>query len=89
MLINLDKKSLDDIVQDGVKEILGQICGRNRTAKKKVWFTAVKAVLQEYQHNIQEEFLPVLVQDFGSELIIKFSGGKINEEDIMKVNKFM
>jgi hypothetical protein len=89
MLINLDKKSLDDIVQDGVKEILGQICGRNRTAKKKVWFTAVKAVLQEYQHNIQEEFLPVLVQDFGSELIIKFSGGKINEEDIMKLNKFM
>lgn len=89
MLINIEKEALDGIVHDGVKEMMMQVGGRNQSAKKRDWFKAVKAALDNYDHRILNEFLPVLVEDFSKSLVVKFSGAKMSEEDINKVKKFM
>ena len=89
MLIFLEQKTLTGIVQDGVKDILSAMCGVNRSAKKKAWFADAKAVVKSYQLRMQEEFIPVLIDDFSKEILVKFSGGKVCEEDIMKIQKFI
>ena len=89
MLMDIGQESLEVIVKDGVKEMMGKIGDRNRNAERRSWVIAVKNAVKEYQQKIQEEFLPVLVDDFSRELDVKFSGGKLCEEDIQKIKKFM
>ena len=89
MLMDIGQESLEIIVKDGVKEMMGKIGDRNRNAKRRSWVIAVKNAVKEYQQQIQQEFLPVLVNDFSRELVVKFSGGKLCEEDIQKIKKFM
>ena len=65
MLVDLGKDKLEGILKDGVREMIGQIGGKNRQARKqKNWYTEVKGAINEYQRVMKEEFLPVLVDDF-------------------------
>ena len=89
MLIDLGQDTLETIVKDGVKEILGKVVGGIRSIRKTAWFTSVKAAVNEYQRSLNEDFLPVLRQDFGRKMVVKFSGGKMNEEDKNKLKNFM
>ena len=57
--------------------------------KQKTWFIAVKSALNEYQKKLKEYFLPVLLNDFSRKMVVKFSGGKMSEEDKSKVKMFM
>ena len=87
MLIELKIEVLEAIVKDGIKEMMNHAAGRQE--KKRAWFAAVKAVIVKYQRRVQEEFLPILVNDFGKAIEVKFSGGKMKEEEIEKVKLFM
>ena len=89
MLVDLEKSALVRIVKDGIKEMISHIAGRSKHNNKKAWFIAVKAVIEEYEKKFLEEFLPVLIDDFGKEIVIKFSGGEMSEEDIDKLKLFM
>ena len=42
----------------------------SRGAKKRPLFKGLKAVITGYQQKMQNEFLPVLVKDFGSSIDI-------------------
>ena len=75
MLVDLGLEALENIVSDGVKEMMTYIGGgKNNNGNKSVWVKAVKLAVKEYQQRIKEDFLPVLVNDFGRKL--EFSGGK-------------
>ena len=89
MLIDLDSSILESIVKEGVQEMIKNIAGRNAGVKKKGWFKTVKEFIIEYENKLLEEFLPVLVKDFTSKNIVKFSGGKMSQDDINKVKEFM
>ena len=89
MLVDIEKGALEGIVKDGIKEMMNKIENKNRNAKKRKWLLAVKKAVQEYQQRIEEEFLPVLVKDFGSKLEVKFRDGRMSEEDIGKIKEFM
>ena len=89
IMMPLEVEALETIVKDGIKKIMSHVAGR-RQEKKRSWFIAVKlAAIAEYQRKLKDEFLPVLVKDFGSSVTVKFNGGKISEEDIEKIKKFM
>ena len=87
-MISLEIEALETIVKDGIKEIMSHVAGRQQE-KKRSWYIAVKAAIAEYQRKVKDEFLPVLVKDFGSSIIVKFSGGNISEENIEKIKKFI
>ena len=90
MLVDLGIEILERIVKDGVKEMMSKIAGGSRGAKKqKNWFIAIKTAIKEYQQKIQEDFLPVLVNDFSRRMVVKFSGGKMSVEDKDKIKMFM
>ena len=89
MLVDLGLESLENIVNDGVKEMMNSISGNNNNGKKSSWIKAVKTAVKEYQQRIKEDFLPVLVNDFGRKLEVKFSGGKMKEEEITKLKIFL
>ena len=89
MLIDLEKSALESIVKDGIKEMICHIAGRNKHNNKKAWFIAIRTVIKEYEQKILEEFLPVLLDDFGKDIVIKFSGGTMSEENISKLKVFM
>ena len=89
MLVDLGQEVLENIVKDGVKEMFGQLAGGSRGRKQKTWFIAVKAAINEYQQKLKEDFLPVLLNDFSRKLVVKFSGGKMSEEDKNKIKLFM
>ena len=38
---------------------------------------------------MEKDFLPVLINDFSKQIVVKFSGGKMSEEDIEKLKMFM
>ena len=88
MLIELKIEVLEAIVKDGIKEMLGKVAGRQQE-KKRSWFRSVKASTVIYQRCLQEEFLPILVDDFGRPIEVKFSGGKMKEEEVEKIKLFM
>ena len=81
MLVDLGREALENIVKEGVKEMMTRIVGRCQGTKQKHWFIAVKSAVKEYQQKIQEEFLPVLVNDFSRKMVVKFSRGKMSEVD--------
>ena len=89
MLIDLGKEALESILKDGVKEMFSQLVGGSQGKKQKAWFIAMKSALNEYQRRVKEDFLPVLLNDFSREMFVKFSGGKLSEEDMIKVKMFM
>ena len=89
MTVDLGKEVLEGIVVDGIKDMISQIAGRSGTVKKRSWFTEVKAVINEYKKKVIEEFLPVLVKDFGSKTVVRFSGSKMSQDDINKIKMFM
>ena len=89
MLVDLDLEALENIFKDGVKEILARVVGGVRGIRKKTWFIAVKAAINAYQKTLNEDFLPVLKQDFGRKMTVKFSGGKMDDEDKNKLKMFM
>ena len=67
MIVDLGKEELEGIVKDGVREMITQIGGKNHRARKqKTWYNDVKVAVNEYQRLMKEEFLPVLVDDFGA-----------------------
>ena len=88
-MIDLGWGALETIVKDGVKDILGKVGGNSRGAKKSGWFKAVKAAVQEYQQKMEKDFLSVLITDFSNQIVVKFSGGKMSEEDIKKLEMFI
>ena len=81
---------LKSIVKDGVKELIHQVGGSGgRGSRKRGCFQAVKAVIQQYQQTFEDEFLPVLVSDFAEDIVIKFTGGQLSEEDKSKIDMFI
>ena len=66
---------------------LGGIGGSR--AKTRVWFKFVKEAVLDYQRKLLEEFLPVLVSDFSGSVVVKVTRGKMGEEDIRNLEKFM
>ena len=74
MLVNLEHEVLENIVNDGVKEMIGHVVGGKRQYKQKACFKGVKASLDDYQHKLKEDFLPVLENDFSKKMVVKFSG---------------
>ena len=89
MMFDIEIDALESIVKDGMKEMVSHVAGKSRDAKKRPWVIAVKAAMKDYQDKVKEEFLPVLVDDFGREVAITFTGGKMSEEDIEKLKLFM
>ena len=85
MLIDVGIQDLESILKDGIREMMSQVAGNSQDAKKRGWVVAVKAAIREYQRKVQKEFLPVLLDDFSSEKVVKFSRGKISEEDKDKI----
>ena len=73
MLVNLEHEVLENIVNDGVKEMIGHVVGGKRQYKQKAWFKGVKASLDDYQHKLKEDFLLVLENDFSKKMVVKFS----------------
>ena len=88
-MVDLGKEVLESIVMDGVKDIIQNFAGKSGTVKKISWFIEVKAVVIEYQQKMKEGFLTVLLKDFSSKTVVKFSGGKMSEEDISKLRAFI
>ena len=86
MLIDIETKALESILKDGIKEMICHVAGRSFETKRRCWVVVVKAAIQVYQRKVQEEFFPVLVKDFTCEKVVKFTKGKMSEEDkgIMK-----
>ena len=89
MLVDLGLGALKSIVKDGVKEMLSQVAGSGQGCKKRGFFRVVKEGIKEYQKTMEEDFLPVLVQDFSGGIAVMFSGGKMSEEDKNKIRLFM
>ena len=89
MLIKLNMADLETIVVDGVKEMMALAVTRSEGAKKRGWFKVVKEAIQFYQQRIQHDFLPVLVNDFRRTDVVKFTRGRMSEEDINKIKLFM
>jgi hypothetical protein len=89
MLVDLEKSSLQRIVKDGIREIVNQISGRNKNSNKMAWLIAVKALIKEYQNQFMDAFLPALLDDFGKEITIKFSGGVMSDEDKGNLKMFI
>ena len=89
MLVDLGQEALEGIVKGGIKEMFAQLVGGSQSKKQKTWFIAVKSALNEYQKKLKEDFLPVLLNDFSRKMVVKFSGGKMSEEDKSKVKMFM
>ena len=89
MLVDLDIKILESIFRDGVQDMLKNVGGRNAGANRKGWFKTVRESIKEYQHQIKEDFLPVLVKDFSEKNVVKFSKGQMDEEEINKIKMFM
>ena len=89
MLVDLEQEVLENIVKDGIKEIIGRVVGGKRDKKQKAWFKGVKTVLDEYQQKLKKDFLPVLVNDFSKKMEVKFSGGNMSEEDKDRIREFM
>ena len=71
-------------MRDGVRDFIGQ-----REKVKKAWFRNMKVALNEYKQQLKDNVLPVLVNDFSKKMVIKFSGGKMSEEDKEKIRVFM
>ena len=88
MIINLKPRDLEDIVKDGIKEMIRSVAGSHQD-RKRSWFKTVKEAILEYQRKVMEEFLPVLVKDFSTSQIVKFQGGKMSQDDIEVVKNFM
>ena len=76
-------------MKDGVKQMLSHVSGKSQDAKKRPWVKAIKAAVSEYQRKVEKDFLPVLINDFGEEIVISFTDGKISEEDLDKIKQFM
>ena len=89
MLVDLEPEALEEILRDGVREIIGHVVGGKREKVKKAWFRNMKVALNEYKQQLKDDFLPVLVDDFSKKMVIKFSGGKMSEEDKEKIRVFM
>ena len=89
MLVDLGLGALKSIVKDGVKEMLSQVAGSGQGCKKRGFFRVVKEGIKEYQKTMEEDFLPVLVQDFSGGIVVRFSGGKMSVEDKNKIRLFM
>ena len=89
MLVDLGQEALESIVKDGIKEMFAQLVGGSQSKKQKTWFIAVKSALNEYQKRIKEDFLPALLNDFSRKMVVKFSGGKMSDEDKSKIKLFM
>ena len=89
MLVDLGQEVLENIVRDGVKEMFKEVVGRSQGKKQKSWFASSKAGINEYQRKMKEDFLPVLVSDFSKKLVVKFSAGRMSDEDKAKIKEFM
>ena len=49
----------------------------------------MKEAVLDYQRRLLDDFLPVLVRDFSTSIVVKFSRGKMSEEDIKNLKSFM
>ena len=67
MLIDIETKALESILKDGIKEMICHVAGRSFETKRRCWVVVVKAAIKLYQRKVQEEFFPVLVEDFTCE----------------------
>ena len=48
------------------------------SVKSRVWYKSVKEAVLDYQRRILVDFLPVLVSDFSTSVVVKFRRGNIH-----------
>ena len=86
MKIELSLDSLKEIVDDGVKEMRSR---RNFTRIQRAMSRAVLDVINKYRELLVEDFLPVLISDFGESVEVKFSGQTPAPEEVKKLKYFV
>ena len=60
-----------------------------KNVNKRICVLAVKRAVQAHQQRMEEEFFPVLVKEFGCNLVVKFREGKKSMKNIVKIKEFM
>ena len=86
MKIKLSLDILKEIVEDGVKEMKSKM---NFSRKQRAMLRDTLTVVYKYKDLIVDDFLPVLVSDFGEAVEVKFSGEKMMPEEVNKIKEFI
>ena len=86
MKIALSLDILKEILDDGVKEMKSRL---NFTSRQKSMLRKVLEVINKYKNLLAEDFLPVLVSDFGNSVEVKFNGHRLEPEEVQKLMQFV
>ena len=88
MKVALDREMLEEIVGDGMKEMMSRL-NLSRSQRKKKWGRDLAWELNKYKIQICEEFITVLIEDFAEPVEVKFSGVKMEENEVRKLKDFL
>ena len=86
MKIKLGLDILKEIVEDGIKEIKSKL---NFGTRQRVMSRDTLMVIDKYRDLLAADFLPALVSDFGEDVEVKFSGGRMVPEEVKKIKEFI
>ena len=86
MKIFLSLDILKEIAADGVKEMKSKI---NMSTSQRLLKRKILDEIHKYRNILVDEFLPVLVSDFGESIEVQFTGGKMKEEEVKKLKNFI
>ena len=86
MKIALGLEILKEVVNDGIKEMRSRL---NLTKQQRAMTRAVLDVIHNYKDLLVDDFLPVLVSDFGESIEVKFNGQSMEPEEVKKLKYFM
>ena len=84
ILLSLD--ILVEILDDGTKEMMSRL---NFTRHQRKMLKEVLKVITKYKLLLVEDFLPVLVSDFGNTIEVKFSGHRLEPAEVQKLMQFV
>ena len=88
MRVDLDRKILEDIVEDACKEMVARL-NISRCMRKKKWWRDLSIEMDNYKKQVCEEYLTVLIEDFSEPVEVKFSGVRMDDEEVRKLNEFL
>ena len=87
MLLKLNLRKLEGVVKEGVKEMLSHF-PVSRTVKKSSWYKRIIGASREYEEEMNQEFLPVVVKDFDGSVSVKITRGHIEKGEVEKLVEF-
>ena len=88
MRVDLDRKILEDIVEDACKEMVARL-NISKGMRKKKWWRDLSFEMDNYKKQVCEEYLTVLIKDFSESVEVKFSGVRMDDEEVRKLNEFL